>query len=213
MAEHVFMFLIGSSVCISIFPLVYLAQAYDTFTEDCKSRLRVSVPMICLAIPILLGVLFAILYPLLRDFGVPRKVSGIYVRFSMAGAVAAGIISVILDQVLGLYAVDCLDVESPMLTHAVVAAAYFCIFQVIGVWLYKRVACVFDEPAPKPTLPAFQLPSTPSASPPYPISPSLPPSIPPSLPFPSSPTLPPTSLGTDPNIAKYEKLAEIAKST
>ncbi len=144
MSEHLLLFIIANSFFITIFPLLYLHHVYDSLTEHEKEQSKLSDTTLNMIIPVALGLLFAVLYPFLRDLGVPRKVQGIYIRFSLAGAIAALIISMTMDHFLNIYE-TWFEFDNPLMIHLIVAGFYFCVFQIIGTWIYKRIAEVFDE--------------------------------------------------------------------
>ncbi len=146
MSEYVTFFTIGQSIFVTIFPMLYLHHVYETLSEHEKAQVSVSLNTLNVSIPVAMGVLFSVLYPLLRDIGIPRKIGGVYVRFSIAGALAALCISLVLDYVFNVYD-KWLQIRHTYTAHLTVAACYFFIFQIIGVWVYKRLGDYYDDGA------------------------------------------------------------------
>lgn len=140
MSDSLLLFLIANSIFINIFPFVYLHTTYDSLSEEEKVSSPLSLSSLFILISVSMGLLFPLIYSLIQF--IPRKVSGIYIRFNIAGALSAVIISVILDHFLHLYDIW-FEEENPLLIHLGVFIFYFCIYQVLGIWLYKRIAGIF----------------------------------------------------------------------
>ena len=143
MFEYLLLFLIANSFFLTIFPLILLQHTYESLTEFEKEQSRVTVSTLNIIIPIALGILFPIMYSLLRSV-IPRKVSGMYLRFNLAGALSALIISVVIDNLFGIY--DLWFDSNPYTMHVTVFVVYFLLFQLIGIWLYKKISEIFMTP-------------------------------------------------------------------
>lgn len=142
MSEYLLMFLIANSSFLTIFPLMMLQHTYDSLTDFEREQSRIDVTTLNLFIPISLGILFPILYSMMRSF-VPRKVSGLYLRFNLAGALSALLISLVIDNLFGIYTLW-FD-TNPYTMHVAVFVTYFLLFNVIGVWMYKKIASIFSS--------------------------------------------------------------------
>lgn len=148
MLEYLVLFLIANSFFLTIFPMILLHHTYDSLTDHEKEQSKVSVDTLNLMIPVTLGVLFPLMYSLMRSF-IPRKVSSMYLRFNLAGATAALIISLVIDNIFGIY--ETWFEYSSFTIHISVFVLYFILFQLIGVWVYKKIAEVFSDNSPLPS--------------------------------------------------------------
>lgn len=160
MSDTILLFLIANSILINIFPLILLNQMNDLLTEEEQKEMWISPTLMYVVIPLLMGILFPLLYANIPGF-IPRKLNNIYLRFNLAGAMSALLISILLQSSMGLY--DKLDFENPILVHLSVFVFYFIIFQLVGIWSYKKVAGCFAErynPTTKQT-PSFSPPQSP----------------------------------------------------
>jgi hypothetical protein len=138
------LFTIANSFFITIFPLLYLHHVHESLNDEERSASPISLGSLSIFIPLYMGVVFAALYPFFKDLGIPRKVGTVYVRFGLSGALAAFSLSLILDYGFGLYT-NLFHFQSPSLVHGAVAVFYFFVFNIVGVWCYKKLENYFED--------------------------------------------------------------------
>ena len=143
MSEYLLMFLIANSSFLTIFPLLLLQHTYDSLTDYEKEQSKIDVSTLNIIIPVAIGILFPLIYSLLQNT-VPRKISGMYFRFNLAGALSALIVSVAIDNMFGIYRLW-FD-TNPYTMHLVVFISYFLLSQMIGVWIYKHISSMISSP-------------------------------------------------------------------
>jgi hypothetical protein len=132
MDEDITHYMIGSSIFVTLYPLVYLTFAHNKLSDEEKENLRVSLPTVCLMIPILFGLLFTITYRIITF--VPRSTSGgLYLRFVVAGAVASLLLSLIAHYGFNIQT-DWLHMENPHVSHMFIPIFYFVLFYTVGLW-------------------------------------------------------------------------------
>jgi nitrate/nitrite transporter NarK len=175
MNDEIVHFVIGSSLFITIFPLLYLYTAFDRLTETEKRKSRISFNLLSICLPIAFGLGFAMMYRLLSGV-IPRKTGDIYTRFIVCGAINALFISLILEHILSIYT-DWLKVPNPLLCHLCITLFYLIVFYTLGTWIRAQILY-----GPQPTSssssyssysqpsPSYQPSSSPSSSPSIPKS-------------------------------------------
>lgn len=144
MNDAIVHFVLGSSPIITIFPFLCLANAYEDLTVEEKEESKISPTTLFIVLPILYGVLFAIIYNLLEI--IPRKIRNDYMRFVVCGALAASLVSVILHYALNIYH-HWFKIENPLMFHVGVFIFYLGVFYTVGQWVRAQV--LYGPPKPK----------------------------------------------------------------
>ena len=144
MSENVYLSLIASYPAIVAVSLVFIAIEHGQLPKQSRDTLPIPIDYVYIGIPVLFGLIFPVFYALVVQLPIPRKVSGVYLHFNIAGGLTAALISMLLDAGLNFYS-KYLDVNVDMYYHAYVFAAYFIVFQVAGIRLYKNVAGYFAD--------------------------------------------------------------------
>lgn len=134
--EELVHFVIGSSMFIVIYPLIYFYYTYSKMTELEKHALSISLESLLLFLPIVYGVLFALLYSVLSI--IPRKYDTFYIRFSVCGALAAVCVSLVLHYGFNVYE-EWLECDSPEMCHVGVFSFYLILYLTIGTWLRTQL--------------------------------------------------------------------------
>lgn len=134
--DDVVHFVLGSSVFVSIFPLMALYSGYHNLTQSQKENSPISFEVLAITLPITYGILTAISYKLLSF--VPRKIQdSIYLRYVVAGVVPCIIINAGL-QYLGIHT-DWVQMDNPVLSYLLVPIFYFMFFYTFGQWLRAQI--------------------------------------------------------------------------
>jgi hypothetical protein len=142
--DDVVHFVLGSSIFVSIFPLIVLYTGYNNLTQAQKDESPISFEILAIALPIVYGILTAISYKLLSL--VPRKIQdSIYLRYVIAGTVPSIIINFGL-QYLGIHR-DWLQMENPSLSYILVPLFYFIYFFTFGQWIRSQLLYGPSEPS------------------------------------------------------------------
>ena len=167
MSENLLLFLISSSFFINIFPLLYIYLSASALSDDEKDKLKIPHELLYIGIPIATGILFPIIYNSLNF--IPRKLNGFYLKFNLSGALSALIISVVLDNVFNIHE-TLFEADNPFVFHAQIFVCYVILYQVVGIWVYKKIAGYFaDRYSPpkvhSPLSPTRSSRSTPSSPP------------------------------------------------
>jgi len=143
MYEDIVHFIIGSSVMILIFPMLYLHGAYNRLSEEERATLHVSYPTLVLILPILSGFIFACTYRCLSM--IPRKYNNIYIRFITTGIMTSLILSLMFHYVFHIQD-KWLKMENPVSCHLFVPLFYAIVFWTIGIWV--RALILYGPPEP-----------------------------------------------------------------
>lgn len=141
MYEDIVHFIIGSSILILVYPMLYLYNAYNQLTEEEKLSLRISYSTWMLIFPLMSGFIFACMYRCL--YMVPRKYNNFYIRFIISGVVTSLILSLLCHYVFHIQDVW-LKLEHPESSHVFVPIFYAIVFMTIGVWL--RALILYGPP-------------------------------------------------------------------
>lgn len=153
MNDAIVHFTLGSSPVLCLFPLLILYGAYNKLTDEEKENSRVSFSVLALVLPIIYGILFAMLYSV-GGF-IPRKTPGaVYLRYVLCGAIATSLVSMLLEYVFKVYD-EWFGIENAFHIHVGVGLVFLVIMYTIGQWIRKQVLY-----GPTPT------PSSSSSSPP-----------------------------------------------
>lgn len=126
---------IAASPLMSIYPCIYIYNCERELSEYAKSQLQISCETLMITLPLAFGILFALLYNLLTI--VPRKYNDVYFRFIFSGALAAALLSVML-QWFNVQK-DMMHIEDPMTCHISVFIFYLFVFTVFGSWYRKQI--------------------------------------------------------------------------
>lgn len=147
MNDAIVHFAIGSCPLITIYPYFILYQSYNRLSEEEKSNVNVSFSTLCITLPILYGILFAVVYHL-SSF-IPRKVNNsIYLRFVVTGALSSMLVSIFLDYVFNVHR-QCLHIDNTMMYHIIVFVFYLVLYYTIGQWF--RAQLLYGPGAPTPS--------------------------------------------------------------
>lgn len=159
MNEAVVHFTLSTCPLITIFPFVLLTQAYNNLSEEEKENTKVSLTSLLIGLPILFGILHAILY--LGMGFVPRKTSeGIYLRFIVSGSITALIISLIMHYIFNIYN-EWFEIENINMMHIFVFIFYLIYFYTIGQWIRYQV--LYGPPLKKKSSSSRSSKSSPSS--------------------------------------------------
>lgn len=166
MNDAIVHFVLGSSPVITIFPFVMLYTAYNNLTPDERENSRISLSTLCITLPFMYGIIFAMLYNVLSI--IPRKTKDTYTRFVVCGALTALIISLILHYVFQIHT-DWLKLENPTIYHIGIFVFYLAVFFTIGQWVRAQV--LYGPTSPSSSS-SSSSPSSPSSSH-MPVQPSV----------------------------------------
>lgn len=136
-------FILSGSMLTSMYPLIFLYQAYNQLTPIEKELSPISFQTLVLLYPIAFGILCAISYRVL--FFIPRKFpldasswDAYYFRFIFSGALAGLLISLFLDKVWDIHT-QWLKIENTSATHLLVFFFHLAIFYSVGAWCRVQV--------------------------------------------------------------------------
>jgi hypothetical protein len=136
MNDAIVHFVIGSSPIVTIFPYFVVYNAWNKLTPDEKKQTKFSFEDVCVVIPILFGVSFALSYYFLQI--IPRKTKDIYTRYVVCGAIAGVIVSLVCHYVFRIQT-EWMGLESPNSSHIIVGIFYLALFYTIGQWLRSQI--------------------------------------------------------------------------
>ena len=160
MNDAIVHFVIGSSPIITIFPYFMLYNAHNRLPEDDKDECKISFSTLCLGLPFVYGLLFAMLYNCCSF--IPRKTKNTYTRFIVCGALSSMMVSILLHYIFHIHE-DWFHVENPSMVHVGTLVFYLVLYYTIGQWVRAQILY-------GPT------PSSPSSPPSLSVLPSAPPS-------------------------------------
>jgi hypothetical protein len=93
-SDYIKIFVITSSIVFTIFPVLYLNNAYKQMTEYERDQLSLSFPSMMILLPILFGVTFTLIY---ANFSSMLPLSVQSFKFFIIGAVSGAVVAVILN--------------------------------------------------------------------------------------------------------------------
>ncbi len=150
MNDAIVHFVIGSSPIITIFPYFMLYNAHNRLTDEERKSSRISFQTLCVALPILYGMIFAILYSCCGF--IPRKTgNSTYTRFIICGSLTSLLVSLLLHYLFHIHQ-EWFGIENPNLYHIGTFVFYLVLFYTIGQWL--RAQLLYGPPAKTPILTA-----------------------------------------------------------
>ena len=94
--DYIKLFITSSSIFFTIFPILYLNNAYNQLTDFEKDHLTVSLSSVAILIPIIYGIVFSIIYANIKD-KIPKSLQ--YMKFFIIGALGGFIVSLIFIYV------------------------------------------------------------------------------------------------------------------
>jgi len=136
MNDAIVHFVIGSSPIVTIFPCFVVYNAWIKLTPDEKAQTKFSFEDVCVIIPIVFGVSFALSYYFLQI--IPRKTKDIYTRYVVCGAIAGVIVSLVCHYVFRIQT-EWMGLENPNSSHIIVGVFYLALFYSVGQWLRSQI--------------------------------------------------------------------------
>lgn len=112
-------------------------------SEDEKLSLSISLETLLFFLPIVYGILFAVVYRTLSI--IPRKYETFYIRFAICGALAAVLCSLVLHYGFNFYD-EWVECDTPEMCHIAVFAFYLVLYITVGTWL--RTQLLYGPQAP-----------------------------------------------------------------